>query len=67
MPTEHLHQTLSPRAYAALFDALRRQAERERRAELQRVGGFLGGRLQALAQGFVAHRGQGAPAQLMEG
>ena len=32
MRTEHLHQTLSPQAHAALFDALQHQAKRERQA-----------------------------------
>lgn len=38
MNTEHLHQTLSPQAYAALLDGLRAQAERQRRAEQRAFG-----------------------------
>lgn len=38
MNTEHLHQTLSPQAYAALLDGLQAQAERQRRAEQRALG-----------------------------
>ncbi|OGB14905.1 MAG: hypothetical protein A2W72_04360 [Burkholderiales bacterium RIFCSPLOWO2_12_67_14] len=38
MNTEHLHQTLSPQAYAALLDGLQAQAERQRRAEQRAFG-----------------------------
>lgn len=38
MNTEHLHQTLSPQAYAALLDGLRTQAERQRRTEQHAFG-----------------------------
>ncbi|MDG5975320.1 hypothetical protein H010_08681 [Hydrogenophaga taeniospiralis CCUG 15921] len=38
MNTEHLHQTLSPQAYAVLQDGLRAQAERQRRAEQRTFG-----------------------------
>ena len=38
MHTEHLYQTLSPQAYAALRDAIRQQASRERRAAVQGFG-----------------------------
>lgn len=68
MRTEHLHQTLSPQAHAALFDALLHQAERERRAAVQRFGGVTTDRLRALVRGLAAHRAHGAPAvRLMEG
>lgn len=68
MRTEHLHQTLSPQAHAALFDTLRHQAERERRAAVQRFGAGWPTGLRALAQRLTAHRAHGAPAvRLMEG
>ena len=35
MHTESLHRTLSPQAYAALLDHIRRQAEAERRLAIQ--------------------------------
>ena len=38
MSTRHLHQTLSPQAYVALFDAIHRQARRERRLAVRRFG-----------------------------
>jgi hypothetical protein len=38
MHTEHLHQTLSPQAYAALLDSLQRQAMQERRLAVQAFG-----------------------------
>ena len=62
MRTEHLHQTLTPQAHAALFDTLRHQAERERRAAVQRFGGATTDRLRALIRGLAAHRAQNAPA-----
>jgi hypothetical protein len=68
MRTEHLHQTLSPRAHAALIDALQRQAERERRAAVQGFGQTWAGRLSARVRHLAAHRVQGTPAvRLMEG
>jgi hypothetical protein len=68
MRTEHLHQTLSPQAYAALFDALRHQAERERRAAVRRFGQAWAERLSARVRRLAAHRGHGAHAvRLMEG
>ena len=68
MRTEHLHQTLSPQAHAALFDALRGQAERERRAAVQRFGAGWPTRLRTLARRFSVRRVHGAPVvQLMEG
>ena len=38
MHTEHLHQTLSPQAHAALLDVIHRQARRERRLAVQHFG-----------------------------
>lgn len=38
MHTEHLHQTLSPRAYAALLDRIQRQAVQDRRQALRAFG-----------------------------
>lgn len=38
MNTEHLHQTLSPQAYAALLDGLQAQAERQRRTTQRALG-----------------------------
>lgn len=38
MHTEHLHQTLSPQAYAALLDGLQRQALQERCRAVQAFG-----------------------------
>lgn len=38
MNTEHLHQTLSPQAYAALLDGLQARAERQRRTEQRAFG-----------------------------
>lgn len=38
MHTEHLHQTLSPQAYAALLDGLQRQALQDRRRAVQAFG-----------------------------
>lgn len=38
MHTEHLHQTLSPRAYAALLDRLQQQAQLDRRRAQQAFG-----------------------------
>ena len=38
MHTEHLHQALSPQAYAALLDRLQQQAQRERRRALRAFG-----------------------------
>lgn len=38
MHTEHLHQTLSPQAYAALLDGLQRQAQQDRRRAQQAFG-----------------------------
>ena len=35
MHTEHLYQTRSPQAYAALREAIQQQASRERRAAVQ--------------------------------
>jgi hypothetical protein len=68
MRTEHLHQTLSPQAHAALFDALRQQAERNHRTAVQRVGAGWSNRLRALVRGLAAHRVHKVPAvQLMEG
>lgn len=68
MRTEHLHQTLTPQAHAALFDALRHQAERERRAAAQRFGVAAADRLRALLRRLAAHRIQRSPAvRLMEG
>lgn len=68
MRTEYLHQTLSPQAHAALFDALRQQAERERRAAVQRSGQAWAHRLSAVVRGLAAHQGKGAQAvRLMEG
>lgn len=62
MRTEHLHQTLSPRAHAALFDALQRQAESERRAAVQRFG--LAGivQLSARVRRLASHGAGTAPA-----
>lgn len=68
MRTEHLYQTLSPQAHAALFDALRRQAERERRSAVQRFGQGWATRLGARVRRLAAHRGHDAHAvRLMEG
>jgi hypothetical protein len=68
MRTEHLHQTLSPQAHAALFDALRGRAEREHRTAVQRFGTGWSTRLRTLARRLAARRVQGAPVvQLMEG
>jgi hypothetical protein len=67
MRTEHLHQTLSPQAHAALFDALQHQAERERQAAVQRFGQGWAERLGARVRRLAAHRGHGAHAvRLME-
>ena len=38
MHTEHLHQTLSPQAYAALLDRLQQQAQQDRRRAQQAFG-----------------------------
>jgi hypothetical protein len=38
MHNESFHRTLSPQAHAALFDAIHRQARRERRLAVQRFG-----------------------------
>lgn len=38
MHHEPLHRTLSPQAHAALFDAIHRQARRERRLAVQCFG-----------------------------
>jgi hypothetical protein len=38
MHTEHLYQTLSPQAYAALRETIKQQASRERRAAVQGLG-----------------------------
>ncbi|MGS5089249.1 hypothetical protein ACVC7V_22450 [Hydrogenophaga sp. A37] len=38
MHTEHLYQTLSPQAYAALLDRIRRQAVQERRLAVLAFG-----------------------------
>lgn len=38
MHTEHLHQTLSPQAYAALLDGLQRQALQDRRRSQRTFG-----------------------------
>lgn len=68
MRTEHLHQTLSPLAHAALFDALRGRAERERRAAVQRFGAGWPTGLRSLARRLAAHRAHGAQTvHLMEG
>ena len=68
MRTEHLHQTLSPQGHAALYDALRQQAEWERRSAVQRFGAGWPTGLRALARRLTAHRAQGVPAvHLMEG
>jgi hypothetical protein len=68
MSTEYLHQTLSPQAYAALFDALRGRAEREHRTAVQRIGAGWSTRLRALARPLAARRVHGAPVvHLMEG
>lgn len=68
MRTEHLHQTLSPEAHAALFDALRRQAERERQAAVQRFGQGWAMRLGAWFRRLAATRVLGIHAlRLMEG
>lgn len=63
MRTEHLHQTLSPQAYAALVDAIHRQARRECRLAVQRFGAGWTIRLRALARRLAAHRAHGAPTQ----
>jgi uncharacterized protein (DUF924 family) len=68
MHTEHLHQTLSPQAYAALLDDIHRRARLERRRAVQRFGRSWPTRLRALVRSFVAHRAQGVSAvRLMEG
>ena len=38
MHTEHLHQTLSPQAYAALLGRLQQQAQQDRRRAQQAFG-----------------------------
>ena len=38
MHTEHLYQTLSPQAHAALLDGLQRQAMQDRRRALRAFG-----------------------------
>ena len=38
MHTEHLHQTLSPQAHAALLDRFQQQAQQERRLALRAFG-----------------------------
>lgn len=38
MNPEYLYATLSPEAYAALIDGVRRQAERERRVAIRACG-----------------------------
>lgn len=60
MRTEHLHQTLSPPAHAALFDGLRRQAEREHRDAVHGVGRNWPSRLHALARRLAALRWRSA-------
>ena len=68
MHTEHLHQTLSPQAYAALIDGIHRQASRERRLAVRRFGRSWGAFARALARRLVPHRVQTAPTvRLLEG
>jgi hypothetical protein len=52
MHTEHLHQTLSPQAYAALQDGFRRQAEQDRRRAFQSFGPCWPGQLWQRVQGL---------------
>ena len=69
MHTEHLHQTLSPQAYAALLDDIHRRARLERRRAVQRFGLSWPTRLQALARSLAAHvvRRASPPFAFMEG
>ena len=68
MHTEHLHQTLSPQAYAALLDDIHRRARLERQRAVQRFGRSWPSRLRALARRLVADGAQGVPAvRPMEG
>lgn len=68
MHTEHLHQTLSPQAYAALLNDIHRQARLERQRAVQCFGRSWPTRLRALVRSVAAHRAQGvSAARLMEG
>lgn len=50
MHTEHLYQTLSPQAHAALLDGIQRQAVQDRRRALRAFGQDWPRRLWQLAQ-----------------
>ena len=61
MHTEDLYQTLSPQAYAAVVDAIHRQARRERRLAVRRFGRSWPARVRQWAGRLGAHLARTAP------